>query len=58
MFAIAPESDIQRQAFDAILCHEQTLPPISLVSDSHSDHGTSNFNHCLALTCLARVWSI
>jgi hypothetical protein len=29
--------------------------PISLVSDSHSDHCTSNLNHCLALTCLARV---
>jgi hypothetical protein len=30
----------------------------SLGPHSDNDHCTSNFNHCLALTCLARVWSI
>jgi hypothetical protein len=38
-----------------VRARNRPLPSISLMSDSHSDHSISNLNHCLALTCLARV---
>ena len=51
LFPAFPDKQTSARARHFRKRQKQILP----THNPHSDHCTSNFNHCLALTCLARV---